>query len=47
MLDEDSRAEDEDIRQKIAEIIPTYHPDSIGDLRTAEKVRCSTYDDVK
>ena len=47
MLDEDSRAEDEDIRQKIAEIIPTYHPDSIGDLRTAEKVRCSTYNDVK
>ena len=46
-LDECSREEDEDIREKIAEIIPTYHPDSIGDLRTAERVKANTYDNVK
>ena len=45
-LDEDSRAEDESIREKVAEIVPTYHPDSIGDLRTAERVKANTYEDM-
>ncbi len=47
MLDEDSREEDPDIREKIAEIIPTYHPDSIGDLRTAAMVKANTYENVR
>ena len=46
MLDEDSREEDADIREKIARIIPTYHPGSIGDVRTAERVKANTYEDV-
>ncbi|MBR3437719.1 MAG: polysaccharide biosynthesis protein [Lachnospiraceae bacterium] len=47
MLDEDSREEDPDIREKIARIIPTYHPDSIGDLRTAAMVKANTYENVE
>ena len=47
MLDKDSREEDADIREKIAAIIPTYHPDSIGDLRTAAMVKANTYQNVE
>ena len=47
MLDKDSREEDADIREKIAKIIPTYHPDSIGDLRTAARVKANTYQNVE